>query len=117
MIFLDEEHEKIYRSCIERDSTKERDNERKSLFFLLTLDKTTRQHIDRLYDFKNHWIKIESIDESWQTSGTLAVTRFAFNLYNGYKEGSNVLDVFSSIDRDSFEYLFEAILIRFNMAE
>ena len=112
-MFYDEEHERYYFEFLEKDNTREGDLERQSLFYLLALNESTRTNIHSIYDFKNHWINIDSINESWQTGSSTKITRFAFNLYNGYKENVDILNIFSSIDRDKFPMLFNAISIRF----
>mgnify|MGYP000133009812 CR=1 FL=1 len=54
----------------------------RALFYLLALNREMREHIDQLYDFKTHSIKPEAIRAGWQTSGSMAITRLAYNLFN-----------------------------------
>lgn len=47
--------------------------------------------MDRIYDFKEGYVKPECLYEGWQTSGSMKVVRMAYNLYcNGT---SSVLDI------------------------
>lgn len=120
MRFVDEKHKSSYREFIAKDKTENWDNERKSLFYLFSMFEETREHINQLYDFKNHWIIPEGLNEDWQTGGSRAVTRLAFNLYNRFctdddgkvDERFNVMSIISLIDRQYIEYVFEAIRIR-----
>lgn len=43
----------------------------------------TRAHFDDLFDVAEHGIKLDGLQEGWQTGGTRKVTRLAFNLWNG----------------------------------
>lgn len=80
MIFVDDDHERFFKNNIEKGY--ENDSYRQALFYCLGINPTTREHIDRIYDFNENSIILECINEGWQTTGTLAVTRLAFNLYN-----------------------------------
>ena len=61
--FVDEKHKSSYREFIAKDKTENWDNERKSLFYLFSMFEETREHINQLYDFKNHWIIPEGLNE------------------------------------------------------
>lgn len=80
MIYKNNEHRDFFQRCINQCGTK--DVYHLSLFYCLGINRETRAHIGRIYDFKKNCIKLEVIEESWQTSGSLRVTRLAFNLYN-----------------------------------
>lgn len=127
MIYKDAEHEVFYKSCLERSRLK--DVYRKSLFYCLGIDTSIRAHIERLYDFEDESIKLEGINEAWQTGGSTAVTRLAFNLYSGstpticlYEENEEdclqecsqyaVSDIFSR-SICNMEYLMEAVRLRY----
>lgn len=47
----------------------------------LGIDRDTREHINRIYDFKSGCVKTECLHEGWQTSGSVRIVRMAFNLY------------------------------------
>lgn len=117
MIFKDNKHELFYNNFLVKANVKEKDFERKSLFYLLALFTETRGHINDLYDFKNNWIKFDGLNKGWQTGGTSKITKLAFNLYNGYHgengEDFSPLTLFS-VSEDNRIYLLEAIKLRFN---
>ena len=60
---------------------RELDRYHMALVYCLGIDRSTREHIDRIYDFEQGLIKTECLQEGWQTSGSVRVTRLAFNLY------------------------------------
>lgn len=117
MIFKNEEHKKAYEEFKLKARVRERDTERQSLFYLLSLLEDTRNHINDLYNFKDNWIDFEGLTKSWQTGGTTKITKLAFNLYNGWhgEDGENYspLHLFNVAD-DNREFLLEAIRIRFS---
>lgn len=117
MIFKNEEHKKSYEEFKLRACISEFDKERKSLFYLLALLEETRNNINDLYDFENNWIKHEGLNKGWQTSGSIKVSKLAFNLYNGWKgedgDDYSPLELFSVSDENR-EYLLESIRIRFS---
>lgn len=120
MKFFDEEHQGAYEKFISLDKTHEKDCERRSMFYLLSLNNETRNHIKSIYNFKEHYIEPSGLHQGWQTSESTAITRLGFNLYNGYspvEEGAtnSVLDVFALIDREKFDFVFQAIMLRFEM--
>ena len=49
--------------------------------YCLGIDRDTREHVDRIYDFKTGFVKAECLWEGWQTSGSKKIVRMAFNLY------------------------------------
>lgn len=122
LIFESEEHKVAYLNFIKKAKIKN-DKERKSLFYLLALMEDTRKQINDIYDFKDNSINIKSVNSAWQTGGTTALTKLAFNLYNGFKGEEeidrfiNPLDLFSALDRKYFKYLFNAIEIRFGILD
>lgn len=69
MIFINDEHEQFYKSNIERGY--EDDPYRRVLFYCLGMDPSTREHLDRLYDFDENCIILEGINEAWQTGEAL----------------------------------------------
>ena len=125
MKFKDAAHKESYLKFIKKAEVHPGDVERKSLFYLLALDVNTRKNINSLYDFgpgENH-IKPKAINEAWQTDGSCACTKLAFNLYNSFDgveddEASSysVINIFAYTDgKVNKEVFFEAIRIRFEM--
>lgn len=136
MNFYDDLHQKTFTHAIMRAHISTTDRERLSLFYLLTLLPTTREHLDDLYDFANNGINFDSIHGAWQTGSTTKLTYLAFNLYNGFAvphernlyedfhvtaygvdsvttyDHYSVLDIFAALDSDKLAYIFEAIQIR-----
>jgi hypothetical protein len=47
----------------------------------LGISPDTRRNFDSLYDAENRSISLKEIHAGWQTSGSLKVTRLAFNLF------------------------------------
>lgn len=107
---------------LERENTlkhqREGINERKTLFYLLALNNDTRGGICDLYDFEDNTILSDGLNQGWQTSGSLAITRLAFNLYNDScgKDSITPLNIFTSYIRD-IDYMFCAIKIRLGLAK
>ncbi|MGI6498960.1 MAG: DUF6075 family protein [Oscillospiraceae bacterium] len=83
MIFLDEAHNDFFRKIMERTHS-QNDPYHLALFYTLGLSDDTRRNIADLYDFAEKGIETEGLYKCWQTSGTLRITRLAFNLYNGW---------------------------------
>lgn len=129
MIFYNGSHQKFYNETLERAKVK--DCYSKSLIYVLGIMRETRENIDEIYDVEKNKIKHEVINASFQGSGTLAMTRFAFNLFN-----DTFYDVCNAGDNEEsrpnadkytpseifkhwvyLEYLFEAIRIRLERAD
>lgn len=120
-MFIDKEHEVSYEEFIKKANVTNGDTERYSLFYLLALNPDTRNHIDDLYDFTDNCINFEGLNKGWQTSGSLSITRLAFNLYNGFT-GEEIgdkckvtpLDIFSKIYDGYWDYVIFGIELRLN---
>lgn len=124
MKFRDELHQKSYAEFIHKANITDEDVERKSLFYLLSMFEETKKYIKTLYDFKKNSIVPEGINAAWQTSGTRACTKLAFNLYNsftGFEDDEeihySVINIFAYAGSDTNRKIFiEAIRIRFEMS-
>lgn len=75
MRFLDNDHKAFF------EQRKSNDVYRNAFFYLVGLCPDTRSNISGLYDEKTKTIKPEAIYAGWQTSGTVRITRLAFNLF------------------------------------
>lgn len=117
--FYDNTHEQFYKEHTEGEKL---DSYNKSLIYLLGLTAETREHFDRLYNEKTRQIEITGTNEGWQTGSTLAITKLAFNLFNGYcgledREATTYTVENIFVYRDLAPYFYEAIKLRFNIQE
>lgn len=129
MIFETGVHQQFYNDNLKRAKVK--DCYSKSLIYVLGINRDTREHFDEIYNVETNEIKQEVINAPFQTSGSLAVTRLAFNLFNytfydvcntGDNEESTPnaskytpIEIFTHWA--SLEYLFEGIRIRLERAD
>lgn len=89
--FISDAHEKFYYEKLEL--VRHKDVYHKALIYCLGINNDTRRNVDRVYDFKTGCVKTESLQEGWQTSGSIKVVRMAFNLYcNGTPSVNDYLD-------------------------
>lgn len=88
MKFVDKEHEQFHNEMQEK-YIKNWDCYHQSLFYVLGIDSDTRRNINKLFDFKEHGIKIEGLHSGSQTGTSDKVTKLAFNLWNGLIYDSN----------------------------
>lgn len=82
MQFYNNEHKEFYYTnikCCQID-----DSYHKALFYILGLNDDCRRHIHELYDFNNNRIRLNGLNEAWQTSGSFQCCLLGFNLFNGY---------------------------------
>lgn len=80
--FKDFEHRDFYLSMKEKCTVW--DNYHKAFFYTIGLSDDTRKHVKQIFDFEDPGILPECLAEPWQTSGSDAICRMAFNLWNGY---------------------------------
>ena len=87
--FKSKEHEKFYMEYLKK--CRYQDVYHQALVYCLGIDRDTRENVNKIYNFKTGCVKTESLQEGWQTSGSLRIVRMAFNLYcNGTPSiGSN----------------------------
>lgn len=121
--FYDKDHEEFYKRMIEENNI-QNDPYRKSIFYLIGLTEDTRKHCKEIYEIKGG-IKPNVLNEAWQTSTSLKITKLSFNLFNGYcgtkeeMEDRNqasdyaVDEIFCS--QEFAPYFYEAIKLRFEM--
>ena len=106
------EHEERYFELLEKDNTSRTDLERYSLFYILA-NSDIFSKIDYIYDFKNHWIKIDCFEKTDFSSTSKKMVELAFNLYNG-NPAPDPLTIFGGLDDDNFQICLNAISIRFS---
>lgn len=100
MRFIDEKHAKFYFDTINHlDSP---NVHQKALCYCLGLSHTTRSHINEIYNFDTNEIIPECLLCEWQTSGSLKITRMAFNLYcNGVPSITDEMSTESKIEESA----------------
>lgn len=79
IFFISKEHEKFYNEKLLM--VRYQDCYHKALIYCLGINHDTREHIADIYDFESGLVLPNCIHQGWQTSGSLKVTRLAFNLY------------------------------------
>jgi hypothetical protein len=107
---IEEDHLKRLSDLLERDKTHIEDKERIALFYILSGKDSLYQNIDKIYDFENHTIKPECLNDGEWTSEDRKLIALAFNLYNNYR--TTPLEVFSGLSKDSFLLALTGIVER-----
>ena len=79
IIFRDKQHENFYYQYLQK--CRYNDEYHRALVYCLGIDRDTREHVDRIYDFKTGLVRPRCLREGWQTSGSVKIVRLAFNLY------------------------------------
>ena len=79
IIFVDQKHKDFYLNYLEKCMC--RDVYHKALVYCLGIDRDTRSHVDRIYDFESGCVKTKCLREGWMTSGSRRIVYMAFNLY------------------------------------
>ena len=79
IIFVNDAHEKFYYEKLKK--MQYQDEYHMALCYCLGINSDTRKHIDSIYSFETGCVRLECLQASWQTSGSMKVVRMAFNLY------------------------------------
>ena len=124
IIFKSQEHKDFYLEYLRK--CRYQDEYHKALVYCLGIDRDTRSHVDRIYDFDSGCIKTECLREGWMTSGNRRIIYMAFNLYcNGTpsvfdykKKDDQIRECRSYTVEDLFccsyaRYFWEAIRLRY----
>ena len=111
--FRSTEHEDFYYEMLQKLGKD--DSYHRALFYTIGISQDTRKYVNRLFDFEQDGIKPRALNESWQTSGSLKVTRLAFNLWNGYiqKRNEDMTTPYELFACGYASYFFEAIKLRY----
>lgn len=111
--FSSKEHEKFFYQMLAKCG--KHDSYYSSFFYCVGISEDTRNHVDRMFDFKERLIKPEALHEGWQTGGSARLTRLAFNLWNGYVEkGEESLSTpYEMFDCGYAPYFYEAIRMKY----
>ena len=80
MKFIDNEHQNFYEQKL--NEIGKSDVYRKALVYTLGMCETTREHFDNIFNLKEGLINRNSLQEAYQTSTSMKVTRMAFSLWN-----------------------------------
>ena len=129
--FKSREHEKFYEEYLKK--CRYQDVYHRALVYCLGIDRDTRENVNKIYNFKTGCVKTESLQEGWQTSGSLRIVRMAFNLYcNGtpsvgdyeaedesslqrrladFKKALSKNQVLEEFDRGIFESIIEKVIV------
>lgn len=91
--FISEAHESFFYEKLSQ--VRYQDEYHIALVYCLGISADTRQHIDRIYDFKSGLVKPGCLQEGWVTSGSAKVIRMAFNLYCG---GTPSIDMYTDAE-------------------
>lgn len=118
ILFKNAKHEEFYLKSLIKSRGK--DVYSKALFYTLGLNDDAKKFVDRLYDFDKNCINVETLNDGWQTSGSIRICRLAFNLYNGYvgnKCDDNYCPAYFSpyhlMADSNLKYMLQAIEIRY----
>ena len=87
MQFYNNEHKEFYYKSIE--CCQMDDSYHRALFYVIGIDNDCRRNIHKLYNFENNQIKLNGLNEAWQTSGSFQCCLLGFNLFNGYVYNHN----------------------------
>ena len=68
------------------EEAKKKDSYHQAFFYCVGISDMTRDNVKRLFSFQEDCINPGALHEGWQTSGSMRITRLAFNLWNGYNE-------------------------------
>lgn len=117
--FYDTEHKNFFN---EHTKGEKLDSYNKSLIYLLGLTEETRKHFDKLYNERTRQIELSGTTEGWQTGTSLATTKLAFNLFNGYsglEDRESRLYTVENIFcyKEYAPYFYEGIKLRFNIQD
>ena len=78
MIFINDAHNAFYK---QQTAVNKNDCYTKALIYTLGICDDTRQRFESLYDAKDGRIIHDALYASWQTDGSMKVTRLAFQLF------------------------------------
>ena len=79
IIFINEEHKSFFTKNLPK--CRDFDVYHMALIYCLGIDRSVREHFEKVYDLRTGQIRTEALQEGWQTSGSKRAIRLAFNLY------------------------------------
>ena len=115
MLAKRELHMERFDQLMMEDNTDNNDIDRVALFFVIAGNNDLFQKRKHIYDFKAHCIKYCLDDGKIDfSSGSKALIRLAFNLYNNYQCSEiSPHDIMKYLDSDNLSLAIEAIQLRF----
>ena len=112
ILFKSKEHEQFFFENLEKSKLK--DEYHMAFFYVIGIADSTRQNINRLFDFKEDCIKLEGLHDGWQTGSSAKVSLLAFNLWNGYIAEDVCRSVPDSLFACSYaKYFVEGLKLRY----
>lgn len=110
--FIDTGHKNFFLSM--QDKANIWDCYHKALFYTLGICPDCRKNISQLFDFQDNCIKAEGLQSGWHTSGSIAVCRLAFNLWNDYTgEDANDFTVSNLFCSEYAPFMWQGIRLRY----
>lgn len=110
--FIDTGHKEFFLSM--QNKAQIWDCYHKALFYILGICPDCRKNISQLFDFKESCIKEEGLYGGWHTSGSLAVCRLAFNLWNDYTgDDANNFTVSNLFCSEYAPFMWQRIRLRY----
>jgi len=106
------EQEERYFTLLAKDHTHPTDNYRQALFHIFAGSEDLYSKVEYFYDFKDHSIIPEGLEEVDLSSSSWKMVKLAFNLYNGYPS-DDPLTLLSGLDDQNFEVCLRAMRLRF----
>lgn len=97
------------------EEVKKKDSYHQAFFYCVGISDMTRDNVKRLFSFREDCINPAALHEGWQTSGSMRITRLAFNLWNGYSEkgAERMSTPYELFDCGYAPYFFEAIRLKY----
>lgn len=107
--FADNEHRDFYERTIQQ--CRNTDSYHRALVYTLGLSPDTRSHFKDCFSIPGDCIDPDALSKGWQTSGSMALTRLAFNLWNGFDD--NYCTPADLFNHAYAPYLFQAVQLRY----
>lgn len=124
MLFKDIDHQQFYEQRIkELEQYRQLDSYYNSLIYTLAICDTTRNNFKNIFNMQEGTINIESLEQPYQTSTSMKVTRLAFCLFNScmydndYDFVNKKVSKYYGVDEifacDYAPYFYQAVKLRF----
>lgn len=104
--FKDAEHESFFDRM--QETTGKTDSAHRALFYMLGVNKETRDHYPRIYDEKKKTIRRSCLEEEWQNDASREICLVAMSLFKGKTE----IDLSMSSSPEDEPFAKNALVIR-----